>query len=114
MQLSLPGSPHLTYCTNIHAGERWHDGTLRPSLEDLLGAGAIIHHLPGARSPEAEHAQHIYLRYEGELMDRLQRCSSGRELIEQGFLDDVLIAGQLNVSKCAPLLTNAAYVRAGG
>ncbi|MFA5901689.1 MAG: metabolite traffic protein EboE [Hyphomicrobium sp.] len=23
MQLALPGSPHLTYCTNIHAGERW-------------------------------------------------------------------------------------------
>jgi sugar phosphate isomerase/epimerase len=25
MQLALPGSPHLTYCTNIHAGERWRD-----------------------------------------------------------------------------------------
>jgi sugar phosphate isomerase/epimerase len=23
MQLVLPGSPHLTYCTNIHAGETW-------------------------------------------------------------------------------------------
>lgn len=23
MQLSLPGAPHLTYCTNIHAGESW-------------------------------------------------------------------------------------------
>jgi sugar phosphate isomerase/epimerase len=23
MQLSLPGNPHLTYCTNIHAGETW-------------------------------------------------------------------------------------------
>ncbi|CAN1721137.1 Sugar phosphate isomerase [Hyphomicrobium sp. 1Nfss2.1] len=23
MRLPLPGSPHLTYCTNIHAGERW-------------------------------------------------------------------------------------------
>jgi len=25
MRLALPGSPHLTYCTNIHAGERWAD-----------------------------------------------------------------------------------------
>ncbi len=25
MQLALPGSPHLTYCTNIHAGEHWSD-----------------------------------------------------------------------------------------
>ncbi len=23
MQLALPGHPHLTYCTNIHAGESW-------------------------------------------------------------------------------------------
>ena len=23
MQLALPGNPHLTYCTNIHAGETW-------------------------------------------------------------------------------------------
>jgi sugar phosphate isomerase/epimerase len=30
MQLALPGSPHLTYCTNIHAGERWSD------IEDAL------------------------------------------------------------------------------
>lgn len=25
MRLSLPGSPHLTYCTNIHAGETWEE-----------------------------------------------------------------------------------------
>ena len=23
MKLALPGSPHLTYCTNIHPGETW-------------------------------------------------------------------------------------------
>src|SRR5262249_18054602 len=23
MRLSAPGAPHLTYCTNIHPGERW-------------------------------------------------------------------------------------------
>lgn len=25
MQLELPGQPHLTYCTNIHAGETWDE-----------------------------------------------------------------------------------------
>jgi sugar phosphate isomerase/epimerase len=25
MQLALPGQPHLTYCTNVHAGERWDE-----------------------------------------------------------------------------------------
>src|SRR3954464_8472188 len=28
---SLPGSPHLTYCTNIHAGETWAE--IAKSLE---------------------------------------------------------------------------------
>jgi sugar phosphate isomerase/epimerase len=37
MQLSLPGSPHLTYCTNIHAGERWHeiDAALRRHIPSI-------------------------------------------------------------------------------
>jgi hypothetical protein len=30
----LPGAPHLTYCTNIHAGERWPD--IRASLGEHL------------------------------------------------------------------------------
>ncbi|MBI4512175.1 MAG: sugar phosphate isomerase [Deltaproteobacteria bacterium] len=31
MRLATPGTPHLTYCTNIHAGETWQD--IRASLE---------------------------------------------------------------------------------
>lgn len=34
MQLRLPGAPHLTYCTNIHAGESWPQ--VRASLADYL------------------------------------------------------------------------------
>ncbi|MDP9222411.1 MAG: 2-phosphosulfolactate phosphatase [Actinomycetota bacterium] len=40
----------------IPAGERWPDGSLRPCLEDLLGAAAILEQLPGSRAPEAEAA----------------------------------------------------------
>lgn len=34
MQLALPGNPHLTYCTNIHAGETWSD--IEAALADAL------------------------------------------------------------------------------
>ncbi len=95
----------------IPAGERWHDGSLRPALEDLLGAGAIIHHLAGARSPEAALAEHAFLRFRDTLMDALRQCGSGKELIGRGFSGDVELAGALNASDGAPVLINGAYVR---
>jgi phosphosulfolactate phosphohydrolase-like enzyme len=36
------------------------DGSLRPALEDLLGVGAIIHHLGLPCSPEAHVARDAY------------------------------------------------------
>lgn len=36
MQLSAPGSPHLTYCTNIHPGETWPE--VRGNLERYVVA----------------------------------------------------------------------------
>jgi 2-phosphosulfolactate phosphatase len=37
-------------------------------------------------------------------------CVSGRELFERGFPDDVRLASQLNVSRCAPRLVQGAFV----
>jgi len=97
----------------IPAGERWQDdGSLRPSFEDLIGAGAIISHLNGRRSPEALVALAAFRAVESELDNALRQCSSGKELIERGFATDVMLAAQLNVSACAPLLVNDAYIRA--
>jgi 2-phosphosulfolactate phosphatase len=85
----------------IPAGERWSDGTLRPSLEDLLAAGAIISRLPGARSPEAAAAVAAFDA--ARLADALAACSSGRELIERGFPEDVEMAATLDADGAAEL-----------
>src|SRR3546814_14704136 len=44
----------------IAAGEHWPGGNLRPAIEDLLGAGAIIERLQGRPSPEARAARAAY------------------------------------------------------
>lgn len=94
----------------IAAGERWREsGLLRPSVEDLWGAGAIISHLDHGRSVEAEMAVAAFRYAQANLEESLQRCGSGQELIGRGFAEDVRLAGQLNVSSAAPLLTNGAY-----
>lgn len=93
----------------IAAGERWPGGLLRPSLEDLLGAGAIIAQLPGTRSPEADTAVAAFHHAQSNLPDILARCGSGKELIGRGFADDVQLASQLNESDAAPLLVESAY-----
>ncbi len=93
----------------IPAGERWRDGSLRPAWEDWVGAGAIIAHLPGRRSPEAEAALAAFAGARDDLHAALSGCSSGKELIEQGYAEDVRLAAALNASPVAPLLTQGAY-----
>jgi len=96
----------------IPAGERWPDGSLRPSFEDLIGAGAIIHYLNGKSSPEAFAARSAFLAAENELTNLLLRCGSGKELIERGYKEDVNLAAELNVSDCVPILQDGAFVSA--
>ncbi len=94
----------------IAAGERWPESSLlRPALEDLLGAGAIIAHLKGVPSPEAQAAVAAFRSAQADLAAVLRRCGSGQELVGRGFAADVSLAAQLNVSDSAPLLQNGAY-----
>jgi 2-phosphosulfolactate phosphatase len=93
----------------IAAGERWPGGALRPSVEDALGAGAILRWLPGSRSPEAESVIAVFERFKGELTEVLDRCGSGRELQERGHRDDVSLAGALDVSDCVPRFDGVAF-----
>jgi 2-phosphosulfolactate phosphatase len=94
----------------IACGERWADGSLRPSWEDLVGAGAVIAELPGPRSPEAEAAFAAFRGARADLLGRLRACSSGRELIERGFAADVDLAARLGESGCVPVLSGEAFV----
>lgn len=93
----------------IPAGERWNDGSLRPALEDWIGAGAIINQLNGQLSPEASAALAVFRSTQSQVETVIRRSSSGKELIERGFEADISLATALNASHCVPLLVNGAY-----
>lgn len=99
----------------IAAGERWVDaagesGTLRPAVEDLVGAGAILTALePTHPSPEAIAAMAAFQTAAPDLSGFLNACSSGKELRECGFGPDVEPAAQLDVSRVVPRLVGGAF-----
>ena len=94
----------------IAAGERWPgDRTLRPSFEDLIGAGALIQAMDGPKSPEAQSAQAAFSSAQDNLGEWLLECGSGRELFERGFEQDVKLAAMYNISSAVPRLTNGAF-----
>lgn len=101
----------------IAAGERWPDGTLRPAVEDLWGAGAYIHtltaHGVGPASPEAAAAGWAYAGVEDRISERLTECASGRELIAYGYPEDVAIAAEVGASLAVPVLRGGSFQRAG-
>lgn len=93
----------------VPAGERWPDGSLRPALEDVLGAGAIAGAIADAPlSPEARSAR-AAVDAVGDLPATLRECASGRELIEYGFPDDVAIAAERDAADVVPVLTGGAF-----
>lgn len=97
----------------LAAGERWSDGSLRPAVEDLWGAGAVITALRAAgwsaASPEADAAAAAYAAVRGAELDSLLDCASGRELIEIGFTGDVRIAAEVDHSTSVPRLVDGAF-----
>ena len=99
----------------IGAGERWgSDGSLRPALEDQLGAGAILSTLRslgfgGSMSPESVCAAALFDAVQPVLADTLHECVGGRELTSKGFRADVAVAAELDASAVVPVLVDGAF-----
>ncbi|MFB9315348.1 2-phosphosulfolactate phosphatase [Nocardioides plantarum] len=98
----------------VPAGERWSDGSLRPSVEDLWGAGAVLSSLGrlvdmSSWSPEARAAATAYDAVRATIKDELIACASGAELVDKGFASDVWIAAETGVSEVVPVLTDDAF-----
>lgn len=94
----------------VAAGERWSDDSLRPAVEDLWGAGAVLALL--ARddlSPEARLAADAFLAVEASVVDSVHGCASGLELSAAGFAEDVAVAAELDVSDVVPVLADGAF-----
>jgi 2-phosphosulfolactate phosphatase len=103
----------------IAAGERWHGATgpLRPAVEDLLGAGAILATLdpaaaisPPCCSPEAAAARAAFVAARPRLHETLAASASGRELLARGWDDDVATSAAFDVTRTAALLVDDAFV----
>jgi 2-phosphosulfolactate phosphatase len=111
----------------VPSGERWPDGSLRPAVEDLWGAGAVIASLvdllehqagPLLLSPEATASLAAWLAVAtpaggavqaGEVAAALSTTASGRELVALGWPEDVAIAGELDASASVPVLRGGAF-----
>jgi hypothetical protein len=76
MRLAIPGGVHLTYCTNIHAGESWAE--IRASLAEYL---------PAIKREVSPHApMGVGLRLSGIAADALAEPEALDEF--RGFLAD--------------------------
>jgi 2-phosphosulfolactate phosphatase len=101
----------------IAAGERWPDDSLRPAVEDLWGAGAVIAALEdlgiSELSPEARTAAASFRAVAADLPAQIAACSSGRELTLKGLGPDNEIAAELDTSNCIPIISGERFVNAG-
>lgn len=95
----------------VAAGERWPDDSLRPAWEDVWGGGAILASLgrDDLAAPEALAASDAFRAASTRGLP-LADLVSGRELIDQGFDEDVAIAAELDASTSVPRLVAGRFV----
>jgi 2-phosphosulfolactate phosphatase len=95
----------------IAAGERWPDGSLRPSTEDLLAAGLILNRLAdlglGPLSPEAQAA--VSAARDADIPTQIRHCISAHELVSRGQTADVDFATEIDATTTVPILHRGAF-----
>lgn len=94
----------------VPAGERWPDGSLRPAVEDLWGAGAVLSGVPlDDASVEARLAVAAWRAVAERVADELAACAGGRELAEAGFADDVAVSAEVDAGSVVPVLVDGEF-----
>ena len=97
----------------VASGERWPDDTLRPAVEDLWGAGAVLDlvlaRADAPASAEARVAVAAWRAVADGVDDELRTCSSGRELVDAGFEADVAAAAEVDADDVVPVLTHDGF-----
>ena len=96
-------------CGEVWTGAQPGENTLRPALEDALGAGAILAAAGGRPSPEAQGAIALWDGCAARVDTLIAQCGSGRELIERGHEADVRFASVVDADAIAPRLRDGAY-----
>ncbi|HTV10563.1 MAG TPA: 2-phosphosulfolactate phosphatase [Acidimicrobiales bacterium] len=95
----------------VAAGERWPDGTLRPAVEDAIGAGSVLDHLARAGcqlSPEAQAIAGLF-RSSGDIVGIVRACGTALELDAMGFPQDVEVALEIEAEEIVPVLQNSVF-----
>lgn len=95
--------------TVVACGEKWVDpregeNSLRPCLEDYLGAGAILGRLGGGHSPEAVVCASAFDAVRKQVEELVWECASGRELRAGGYDDDVRQCAHVDLHDVVPRL----------
>lgn len=105
--------------TLVACAEQWSSvadvaGT-RPGLEDWLGAGAIAFHLRELGAQQSVEATAATATFDAAGPSRLEAwlkgCVSGRELTANGFLEDVLLAAEVDVATTVPVVGKDGFFR---
>ncbi len=95
----------------VAAGEQWPDGRLRPCVEDLLGAAAVVDALSTPDALLSVEAAVALAAYAGvpDVPAAVRGCVSGLELARRGFAADVDAAVETEVSTVVPILAGGSF-----